>query len=105
MLIIDEPEAHLHPDWIFEYARILTLIYKTFGTKILIATHSPDMVSAMQTITEKEDVLSNTNFYIAKKNANGKFDYKSLSGDTEVIFKSFNVALDKIEAYAAGNRQ
>ncbi len=105
LLIIDEPEAHLHPDWIFEYARILTLIYKTFGTKILIATHSPDMVSAMQTITEKEDVLSNTNFYIAKKNANGKFDYKSLSGDTEVIFKSFNVALDKIEAYAAGNRQ
>ena len=105
LLIIDEPEAHLHPDWIFEYARILTMIYKTLGTKIVIATHNPDMVSAMQTITEKEGVLSNTNFYIAQKNTSGKFDYKSLSGDTEDIFKSFNVALDKIEEYAAGNRQ
>ena len=89
----------------FIVQRILTMIYKTLGTKIVIATHSPDMVSAMQTIAGKEGVLSNTNFYIAQKNTTGKFDYKALSGDTEDIFKSFNVALDKIEEYATGNRQ
>ena len=31
LLIIDEPEAHLHPQWIVEFARIITLLNKELG--------------------------------------------------------------------------
>lgn len=50
LLLIDEPEAHLHPQWIVEFARILVNIHKVLGVKIMIASHNPDMVSAIQSI-------------------------------------------------------
>lgn len=35
LLIIDEPEAHLHPQWIVEYARMIVLLHKEIGVKFL----------------------------------------------------------------------
>lgn len=101
MLIIDEPECHLHPQWIFEYARILVLINKYLGTKILISSHNPDMVSAIQTIADKEGVLDIVNFYLseADNDNQGRFSFKSLGTDIAEIFDSFNVAIDRINNY------
>jgi len=62
LLIIDEPEAHLHPQWIVEYARILVLLNKKLGVKFMIASHNPDMVSALRYISEKEEILQNVHF-------------------------------------------
>ena len=39
-------ETNLHPQWVVELAHLLVRINKTFGTKILITSHNPDMVSA-----------------------------------------------------------
>ena len=33
LLIVDEPEAHLHPQWIVEYARLIVLLNKYVGIK------------------------------------------------------------------------
>ncbi|WP_290384902.1 AAA family ATPase, partial [Parabacteroides goldsteinii] len=56
LLLIDEPEAHLHPQWIVEFARLLVLLHKELGLKIMIASHNPDMVAAIQSIAHKEDI-------------------------------------------------
>ena len=53
LLLIDEPEAHLHPQWIVEFARLLVLLHKELGLKIMIASHNPDMVAAIQSIAHK----------------------------------------------------
>jgi len=100
ILLIDEPEAHLHPQWIVDLAHILVLINKNIGSKIVLATHNPDMVSAVQTIADKEDLLSQTNFYGAVKNLDSmRYIFKQYFQDVENIFQSFNIALDKIESY------
>lgn len=101
LLLIDEPEAHLHPQWIVEFARILVLIHKNVGTKIMIASHNPDMVAAIQSIARKEGELDDTNFYIAtpSETNRGKFVYKDLGPNIEDIFSSFNIALDRIKQY------
>ncbi|HDR1301062.1 TPA: AAA family ATPase, partial [Pasteurella multocida] len=51
LLIFDEPESNLHPQWIVEYARIIVLINKFIKAKVLIATHNPDFVSAIRYIS------------------------------------------------------
>ena len=33
LLIIDEPESNLHPQWIIEYARVIVMLNKHFGIK------------------------------------------------------------------------
>lgn len=100
LLLIDEPEAHLHPQWIVEYARILVLLHKDLGQKIMVATHNPDMVAALKAIAEREGVSDRTHFYIAHttEQQNG-YSYKDLGTDISEIFTSFNIALSRIESY------
>lgn len=102
LLIIDEPEAHLHPQWIVEYARVLVKINKILGTKIFVSTHNPDMLAALQSISEKEGIMPETFFYLAERFENSdKYIYKNLGQDISPIFDSFNIALERIEMYGA----
>lgn len=101
LLIIDEPEAHLHPQWIVEYAKLLVLLNKKNGMKILISSHNPDMVYALQSISRKEGIIDSVHFYVAQKQ-NGKdfrYIYKDLGTDIGDIFDSFNIALSRIQMY------
>lgn len=99
LLVFDEPESNLHPQWIVEYARIIVLISKHIKAKIFIATHNPDFVSAIRYISEKEGILDKINFYLATQNENMRYHYENLGKEIEPIFSSFNIALDRIEKY------
>ena len=102
LLIIDEPESHLHPQWIVEYARMIVLLHKHIGVKFFLASHNPDMVSAIRYIAEKEEVLDNVNYYLAEE-AEGEmyqYNYRSLGTEIDPIFASFNIALDRINQYS-----
>ncbi|MGL4807045.1 MAG: AAA family ATPase, partial [Bacteroidales bacterium] len=105
LLIIDEPEAHLHPQWIVEYARLLVLMNKHIGVKFFIASHSPDMVSAIKYISQKEEISEALNFYLAREADNDKFIYESLGVNIEPVFESFNVALDRIDQYGVSDEE
>lgn len=99
LLLIDEPEVHLHPQWIVEYARLLVLINKKIGTKIIIASHNPDMVAAIRAISEKENTIDQIRFYLAKSDGKHQYTFKDLHGEIGEIFNSFNIALDRIKMY------
>ncbi|MCD8539087.1 MAG: ATP-binding protein [Leadbetterella sp.] len=100
LLIIDEPESNLHPQWIIEYARIIVLLHKNLGVKFFLASHNPDMVSAIRYISEKEGVISNVNFYLAKRlEEEYIYDFESLGTNIDPIFESFNIAIDRINKY------
>ena len=101
LLIIDEPEAHLHPQWIVEYARLIILLHKKIGVKFFIASHSTDMFSAIRHISEKEKCLSAISFYVAEEDTNKKNTYvfKSLGHDIEPIFESFNKSFKVLDSY------
>ena len=100
LLLIDEPEAHLHPQWIVEFAYLLVKIHKELGVKVLVASHNPDMVAAIQSIARKEEMVEKTVFYLAQR---GKDEtrYEFVDKGTEIndIFTSFNIAISRIEMY------
>ncbi len=100
LFIIDEPEVHLHPQWIVEYARIVVMLNKQLGVKFFIASHDPDFVSAVRYISEKEGNLDKVNYYLAEKvNGGYAYDYRYLGSEIDPIFKSFNIAIDRINEY------
>lgn len=102
LLILDEPESHLHPQWIVEYARILVLMQKKLGVKMLIASHSPDMIEAIQEFAKREGIADRTNFYLAEKFEANEFsyEYKPLGISIAKIFKVFNIATKRILDYS-----
>lgn len=100
ILLIDEPEAHLHPQWIVEFARILVLLQKEVGTTILLASHNPDMVAALKSISEAEEIDDRISFYQAKlDDFTQRYTYQYLGNNIEGIFESFNIALNRIKDY------
>lgn len=102
LVILDEPEVHLHPQWIVEYARMIVMLNKELGVKFFIASHSPAMVSAIKHISKKNgtDNDNNLNFYLAVKNGeNYQYSFKSSGVDISEIFASFNRSYDRIEEY------
>lgn len=61
ILIIDEPEVHLHPNWQVKYAEILVIIAMNLKVKILLNSHSPYFIDAIKIYSEK--YKCNTRFY------------------------------------------
>jgi predicted ATPase len=103
LLILDEPEVHLHPEWIVQYARLVVMLHKEFKVNFLIGSHNPDMVMAIKYIAKKElDVNTNAvNFYVAKEVEKYRFNFENSQDSIEPIFSSFNSSLDKINEYGA----
>lgn len=98
LLIIDEPEAHLHPQWIVEYAKIVVELNKRKGVMFLIASHSTDFVQALSLYGDHEKMLDGDNpqmhFYLAEASQDNTFTFKNCRGDIEPIFKTFNKSYD-----------
>ena len=105
LIIIDEPEAHLHPQWIVEYAKVLVELNKKTKARFFIATHSTDMVSALRYISEKEETLDRLSYYRAvPSDADAyTYDYQNMGTDIEPIFESFNKSYELIEKYGTDN--
>ena len=68
LLIIDEPEVHLHPIWQVKYAEILVLLSKEFAIPIVLTSHSPYFIEALERFTKKHNFEKSTSFYFAEKN-------------------------------------
>lgn len=64
LIILDEPEVHLHPNWQLKFAELITLLVKN-GANILVTTHSPYMVEALERYSEK--YKTEVSFYLAKE--------------------------------------
>lgn len=65
LLIIDEPEVHLHPKWQIEYAKLIIELVKR-NIKVLITSHSPFFIEALEILSKD----LNSNFYLAKNEKN-----------------------------------
>lgn len=63
ILVLDEPEINLHPEWQVEYARALVNLQKTFHLKFLIITHSPYFMRAIECFTDVNDMMEQLNVY------------------------------------------
>ncbi len=72
ILILDEPEVHLHPKWQLKMAEIIIMLVK-MGVTVLVSSHSPYMIEALKRISEKERIEEKTNFYLAE---NGEINHQ-----------------------------
>lgn len=64
ILVFDEPEIHLHPEWQLKYAELLVLLQKELYLNILLTTHSPYFLNAIEVYSQKHGVSSRCNYYL-----------------------------------------
>jgi ABC-type cobalamin/Fe3+-siderophores transport system ATPase subunit len=104
VLIIDEPEIHLHPAWQVQFAEILILLQKQFNLNILLTTHSHYFLSAIEEYSKKFGVENRCNYYLA--HGDGVFSESSdITGHTEVAYDQLAEPIDLLDSInqKAGN--
>jgi len=65
-IILDEPEIHLHPEWQVKFAELIVLLQKELGMHILLTTHSPYFLKAIQVFSKKYEISDKCKYYIGK---------------------------------------
>ena len=95
-MILDEPEIHLHPEWQIIFAEIIVLLQKEFNMHILINTHSPYFVEAIEVFVEKYGIKDKTNFYLSELN-NNESVFKNVTKETEKIYKQLAAPFQTLE--------
>lgn len=71
VLILDEPEIHLHPEWQLIYAELIVMLQKTFDLTILLVTHSFHFLESLKFFIDKYGITERGNFYTPQKSENG----------------------------------
>lgn len=71
LLIIDEPEVHLHPQWQLHFAELLVRMSEVLHIHMILTTHSPYFLQALEVFSRKYRIRDNTHFYLAQREADG----------------------------------
>jgi len=93
VLILDEPEVHLHPKWQLEYAKLIVSLVKE-NIIVLVNSHSPYMIEALQRYGSQAKIQMN--FYLAK--ITGKQStFKDVTNNISPIFEQLSEPFDTFD--------
>ena len=95
-IILDEPEIHLHPDWQLLLAKIIVLLQKEYHMHVLINSHSPYFIHAIEVYSQQEKIKG-FKFYLTKEESNGDITIQDVSEDLEPIYALLYRSLQELE--------
>lgn len=98
LLILDEPEAHLHPNWQNILAEVIVILSNELNVKIVVTSHSSNFVLALQTFSMKYQYSNNVDFYITEKIDDYRVNYKNVNDDLSVIYADFAKQFSSMKA-------
>lgn len=96
LLILDEPEVHLHPQWQILFAEIIVLLQKEFGMHILLTTHSPYFLRAIEVYSAKYHIADKCKYYLADIK-NGDAFFEDVTTQTNKIYKKLVLPFENLQ--------
>jgi predicted ATP-dependent endonuclease of OLD family len=96
VLIFDEPEIHLHPEWQIKFAEILILLQKEFNLTILLTTHSPYFLHAIEVYSDKYSIKDKLNCYLAESDGDISV-VRDVTENIDSIYKQLALPFQKLE--------
>ena len=97
VLILDEPEAHLHPAWQNKFAEVIVMLVKELDVKVLLTSHSPNFVLAIDAYMRKYEINKKTNFYQTRFTDDGFAEYVNVDNDMGLIYSDFVQYLTEVK--------
>ena len=96
IIILDEPEIHLHPEWQLKFAEIIVLLQKEFNANILLNTHSPYFLNAIEVYSEKHEIDNKCKYYLVEEE-NAVTTVLDVTKETEKIYEKLAKPLQELE--------
>lgn len=86
VLVLDEPEVHLHPEWQMKYAEIIVLLQKFFDLSIVVTTHSSHFLRAVEYYAVLHKIDDNCKYYLSREQ-DGQCVIDDVTADVTAIYK------------------
>ena len=99
IVVLDEPEINLHPEWQVILAEILVLLNKEFDLNILLNTHSPYFLNAIEIYSKKYNVANACKYYLSS-NINDFAVIEDVTPNIEKIYELLATPLQILEGEA-----
>ncbi|MDE6913748.1 MAG: ATP-binding protein [Lachnospiraceae bacterium] len=96
-IILDEPEIHLHPEWQLLFAELIVLLYKEFHMHILLNTHSPYFLRAIEVYSAKYGVSDVCRYYLSEVNEEGTAYMSDVTSEINKIYLKLSKPLQQLE--------
>jgi len=97
LLILDEPEVHLHPKWQLKYAEIIVELVRK-GINVLVSSHSPYIIEALKVYSESKELQDKTNFYLAEKDeGETTSSIREVNNDMWLVFEKLSTPLSDLK--------
>lgn len=96
VLILDEPEIHLHPEWQLIYAELIVLLQKTFDLTVLLTTHSPYFLEAIEVYAKLHDVEDKVTYYLSQQK-NDEVTFEDVTDNTSKVYQKLLEPFEKLE--------
>lgn len=97
MLIWDEPENHLHPQWQIEFAHLLVKLAKS-GIPVVVSSHSPYFIQGIRYFSNVEKMDTYVNYYLAENEdgTDGLSQLQNVTNDLNQVFVKLAEPLNQI---------
>lgn len=95
-IILDEPEIHLHPKWQLVFAELIVLLQKEFGLHVLLTTHSPYFLRAIEIYSHKHEIENVCKYYLSN-NEGSNAAFEDVSDSREKIYEKLAAPLFELE--------
>lgn len=96
VIILDEPEIHLHPEWQLLYAKMIVLLQKQFALSMIITTHSPYFLDAIDVFSAKYNIADRTKYYLAENTGNTSV-LQDVTNNIDAIYKKLSDPMQMLE--------
>lgn len=96
VLIIDEPEMNQHPKWQVIFAEVLVLLGKEMNIKIMLNSHSPYFIRALECKMARYEVLDKGKFYLMQEGSKGRYVAEDVTKNTEKIYRDLYEPLEEL---------
>lgn len=96
VLILDEPEVHLHPEWQLIFAEIIVLLQKELNLHIVLNTHSPYFLNAIEVFSAKHCISDKCKYYLSY-NKDDISEIKDVTNSVQEIYEKLAIPFQKLE--------
>ena len=95
MLVLDEPEIHLHPEWQIAFCKIIIeLVFK--GIPIVVSSHSPYFIQGLRYFAAAKGIEKDVIYYMAEPQENGLSIFNNITDDLNKVFTLLAAPLHEI---------
>lgn len=96
VLIFDEPEIHVHPKWQLVFAEIIIMLQKYFNMTILLTTHSPYFINALEVYSVKYGIRDLLTTYVSNIQE-GMVEFENVTNHMDRVYTLLAEPFNELE--------